>query len=88
MKESPMQGRCWLPRENTYPPSDQEVELLPEKERICPYDMLATGMVVFEQKHLLLTGAIFRIRRTHGLFLLKPDAGGKHAITPPVLDTQ
>jgi len=89
MKESPMQGRCWLPRgKQPIPPSDQEVELLAgKKKEFRPYDyappqawwFLSRNTCSLQERYLGYGGLT--------VLFLKPDAEESIAITPPVLDT-
>ena len=85
MKESPMLGRCWLPRgKQPIPASDQEVELLASKKKeFRPYDYAP------QQAWWFLNRDDDALRERYlgygGLtaFFLKPDTEENIAATPP-----
>jgi hypothetical protein len=89
MKETPMLGRCWLPRgKQPTPASDQEVDLLARKKKAFrPYDYAPQQAWWFlgRDAHALWE----RYLGYGGLtaFFLKPDANEGLTMEPPVIDT-
>jgi hypothetical protein len=89
MKESPMLGRCWLPRgKQPTPATDQEVELLASKKKeFRPYDyappqawwFLGRNADALRERYLGYGGLSF--------FFLKPDTEEDVAPAPPAMDT-
>jgi hypothetical protein len=83
MKESPMLGRCWLPRgKQPIPPSDREIELLASKKKeFRPYDYAPQQAWWFLSRnadtlreHYLGYGGLT-------IFFRKPD--GEEELMPP-----
>ena len=85
MKESPMLGRCWLPRgQQPIPASDEEVELLASKRKeFRPYDyapqqawwFLSRGADALRERYLGYGGLT--------VLLLKPDTEETIAVAAP-----
>jgi len=88
MKETPMLGRCWLPRgKQPIPPSDQEVELLASKKKeFRPYDYAP------QQAWWFLSRSADTLREHYlgygGLtvFFRKPDGEEELMSPPPVIN--
>lgn len=85
MKESPMLGRCWLPRgKQPIPASDQEVELLASKKKeFRPYDYAPQQAWWFLSRDAdALRGRYLGYGGLTVLFL-KPDTQESIAVAPP-----
>lgn len=90
MKESPMLGRCWLPRaKQPTPPSDQEVKLLAgKKKEFKPYDyapqqawwFLSKDAEALRERYLGYGGLTF--------FFVKPGSRGERSNAPPAANTE
>ncbi|MCU1224429.1 MAG: hypothetical protein JWQ42_2522 [Edaphobacter sp.] len=90
MKESPMLGRCWLPRgTQPIPASDQEVELLASKKKeFRPYDYAHAQAWWFLGRDV---DALWERYLGYGgftAFFLKPHVEENLASIPPIANTQ